>query len=63
MFALACLAFLIGLFLPESPRWLLLTNQREKAIETLNQIAKLNGSNDRIPESATFVESDMAMEY
>ena len=50
MFCISCLALIIGLILPESPNWLLLTNQREKAIETLNYIAKLNGISYRIPK-------------
>ena len=36
-------------FIPESPVWLLSTDQKEEALKSLNYIAKLNGSKERIP--------------
>ena len=42
---------------PESPIWLLLQGKREEAIKALNWIAKMNGSENRIPDDATFEES------
>ena len=46
-----------GLFIaPESPRWLLINGQSQKAISVLNTIGKFNGSKYRIPLDAEFVE-------
>lgn len=39
---------------PESPSWLLSTDQQEEALKSLNYIAKFNGSHERIPLSADF---------
>ena len=43
----------------ESPKWLLLQGRREEAIKSLNFIAKVNRSPNRIPEDAMFVECAM----
>ena len=49
----------ISLFCTESPKWLLLQGRREEAIQSLNFIAKVNRSPNRIPEDAMFVECAM----
>ena len=41
-------------FVPESPSWLLSTDQQDEALKCLNFIAKLNGSHERIPKSTDF---------
>mmetsp|Transcript_101614 Transcript_101614/g.140442 ORF Transcript_101614/g.140442 Transcript_101614/m.140442 type:complete len:165 (+) Transcript_101614:538-1032(+) len=50
---------IVALFFPESPKWLLITGQREKAIEAFNHIAKFNGSQFRFDQNARFIESDL----
>ena len=46
-------SFLVALICPESPRWLLISGKRAKAIEVLNYMAKINGkSPDSIPKDA-----------
>ena len=37
---------------PESPRWLLINNRRDEAIDVLNYIAKFNCSKNRIDKEA-----------
>lgn len=49
----------IALVMPESPKWLLVTGQRDKAIEVFNYIAKFNGSKFRFSENSRFIESDL----
>lgn len=49
----------VTLSFPESPKWLLITGQREKAIEAFNHIAKYNGSSFRFNQNARFIESDL----
>ena len=62
-FCTLCLAY-FGFFclflLPESPRWLIINSKTKEAIQTLNSIAKFNGSKHKIPQDAEFVE-DPAM--
>ena len=53
---LTYLATILLLFCPESPRWYLINGRKPEAINSLNQIAKMNGKVDRIPSSAIFVE-------
>jgi hypothetical protein len=50
----ACLLYL--LIIPESPRWLFVKygSNSQEAIKVLNYIAKFNGSNKIIPQSAIF---------
>lgn len=42
----------LTLLMPESPKWLLMTGQVDKAIHVFNKIAEANGSINRIPENA-----------
>ena len=50
-------AFFLAFFCPESPRWLLLNNRKEEAIDALNFMAKFNGSDVRIPQNTVFQET------
>ena len=50
-------AILLAFFCPESPRWLLLNNRKEEAINALNLMAKFNGSDVRIPQNTVFQET------
>lgn len=43
---------LISCFMPESPKWLLITGQISEAIQQFNYIAAFNHSSNRIPENA-----------
>ena len=56
MLAINYSAFILGIFCPESPRWLLLNDRKAEAIEEINYMAKFNGSSKRIPEDAEFLE-------
>ena len=49
-------ATIVAFFCPESPRWHLVNGRTPDAIRALNQIAEINGSLERIPEEAIFVE-------
>jgi hypothetical protein len=51
------LAFML-LVSPDSPRWLLAKGRKEEAIAAFNKIAVLNGSQNRIPAEAVFVEAE-----
>lgn len=51
------LAFML-LVSPDSPRWLLAKGRKEEAIAAFNKIAVLNGSPNRIPAEAVFVEAE-----
>lgn len=51
------LAFMI-LVSPNSPRWLLAKSKTQEAIEAFNFIARFNGSPNRIPKEAVFVEAE-----
>ena len=53
---LSYIAFVMAFFCPESPRWYLVNGRRDKAIDTLNYMARVNGSSHQIPKSAQFVE-------
>ena len=48
------------LFMPESPKWLLINGHTDRAIAEFNYIAKVNGSSNRIPETAQFIEAALA---
>ena len=54
--AISYIAFFMAFFCPESPRWYLVNGNREKAIETLNYMRKINGGKVSIPLDAQFVE-------
>jgi len=57
MTSLGVLAYVfILLAMPESPRWHLIKGNKEEAIDSLNQIAHFNGSLNRIPFDARFIE-------
>jgi len=47
---------------PESPKWLLLKGRRSEAIEALNRIGSFNGSSNRVPANAQFMESETPQE-
>lgn len=49
-------ATIVAFFCPESPRWHLVNGRTPDAIRALNRIAEINGSTERIPEEAIFVE-------
>mmetsp|Transcript_23226 Transcript_23226/g.28795 ORF Transcript_23226/g.28795 Transcript_23226/m.28795 type:complete len:122 (+) Transcript_23226:453-818(+) len=55
-FAAGALGYIIvTLMVPESPQWLLLQGRKAEAIESLNYIAKVNRSNNRISQDVNFV--------
>ena len=53
---LSYLALICAFFCPESPRWHLVNGRSSEAIDALNQIAKINGSTERIPDNSHFAE-------
>ena len=53
---LTYLATFALLFCPESPRWHLVNGRAPEAIKVLNEMAVMNGSEERIPDEAIFVE-------
>ena len=53
---LTYIAIFLLIFCPESPRWHLINGRTPEAIMSLNQIAQMNGKEDRIPDDAIFVE-------
>mmetsp|Transcript_12808 Transcript_12808/g.21674 ORF Transcript_12808/g.21674 Transcript_12808/m.21674 type:complete len:203 (-) Transcript_12808:1054-1662(-) len=55
MNAIGSLAIILYLlFVPESPRWLMVNQRSKESIKVLNYIAWFNGSSYRIPEQAQF---------
>jgi len=57
------LSYILSMFLlPESPKWLMYEGREEDAIDSLNYIAKINGSKFRFPKdkSITFLECIIA---
>lgn len=53
---LTYVATFLALYCPESPRWHLVNGRTREAIIALNQIAEMNGAQERIPALAIFVE-------
>ena len=45
--------------MPESPKWLLINGRKEEAIEALNRMAKLNGSEVRFSTTDHFQEETL----
>ena len=60
---LGYLCFVIALFCPESPQWLIVHGHRKEAIKSLNTIARRNGTTARIPEDAIFEEDPNTQEH
>lgn len=62
-FSLTVLGALSMLFMmvlaPESPKWLILQGRKKEAISAFNNIAKLNGSKERIEDDAIFEEENL----
>ena len=59
---LSYLALAVAFICPESPRWHLVNGRSVEAIDSLNQIAKLNKVPGRIHSSAVFVEDPTAVQ-
>ena len=60
MTSLAALALLIAVILiPESPSWLLSQGRVNDAIDSFNQMARVNGVKARIPQGSTFHETGL----
>jgi len=55
-----CALLLIIMFMPESPKWLLITRSQKEAIKQFNYIGKFNRSPFTIPANAKFVEAQVA---
>lgn len=55
---LLCLV-IVAVFFPESPKWLLVNNQRQKAIKAFNKMARINGVQHRFAPNSTFLESQL----
>ena len=49
-------ATIAAFFCPESPRWHLVNGRTSEAIKVLNEIARINGVEERIPSDTIFVE-------
>ena len=47
-------------WVPDSPKWLLLNGRKKEAIAAFNTMAIVNRCKERIPEDANFVESNFA---
>lgn len=63
---LATLSYFLAMALmPESPKWLMFIGRESEAIDSLNYIAWLNGSEFRFPkdESVTFLDSLIAAKH
>ena len=56
-FGAICL-LVYSVFLPESPKFLLMTGEKTKAIDALNQLARINGSLIRFNYMDSFVEEE-----
>ena len=61
--ALSYLAIVLGFFMPESPRWLLVSGKPTAGIQAINYIAWLNRSPARVPDDAIFEETVRAQEH
>jgi len=56
-FCILCyISLIVSFACPESPRWHLVKGNSKKAIDALNQIARINQTRVRIPKNAIFVE-------
>lgn len=53
---LTYVATVASFFCPESPRWHLNNGRTADAIDTLNKIAEMNSSEEKVPTNAIFVE-------
>lgn len=53
-YGLGILTLVYMAVVPESPRWLFTQGRDEEAVEVLNYIGMMNGSNGRIPRDAQF---------
>ena len=51
---LSYLAIILAFFMPESPRWLLVSGRGREGVKAINYIAWLNRSPVRIPEDTIF---------
>ena len=49
-------ALVICLFCPESPQWLFVHGKQEQGVDSLNKIARFNGTEARIPYDSIFEE-------
>jgi len=64
VFGIGAFGYIIAtLILPESPKWQLLQGQEAEAIKTLNYIARINRSKNRIERGTRFVEAAIARDY
>ena len=56
VFYISCLACALSFICPDSPRWLLVSGRKKEAIDSINCIAKYNGSDKRISYDTNFEE-------